>query len=196
MSSLSNFLTHYFEADKGPFRNICDLSDEEIEAVIEAEKYVDTSYNRFALGPNFFKIRRAADDLLIEKYGEKFGIKPQIRPYFAVLGAFDRTMTMYRDSRSIPINISLLAPEYLTFMYPDHFHLVWGKRLFRPDFPYSYQPFHQLLFTYAELPEAMTTYDFDAHIADAKRRGMWVCSYIEAHIWDPEIKFKLTVLNR
>jgi hypothetical protein len=29
-----------------------------------------------------------------------------------------------------------------------------------------------LLFTYAELPEAMTTYDFDAHIADAKRRGM------------------------
>jgi hypothetical protein len=28
------------------------------------------------------------------------------------------------------------------------------------------------LFTYAEMPEAMATYDFDAHIADAKRRGM------------------------
>jgi hypothetical protein len=82
MSSLPGFLTHYFEADKGPFRNICDLPDQEIEA----EKHAGTAFNRFALGPNFFKIRRAADDLLIEKYTEKFGVKPQIRPYFAVLG--------------------------------------------------------------------------------------------------------------
>jgi hypothetical protein len=51
-------------------------------------------------------------------------------------------------------------------------------------------------FTYSELPGAMRTYDFEARIADAKRRGMWVCSYIEAHIWDPEIECKLVVLNR
>jgi len=38
MYGLSRFLTHYFEADKGPFRNICDLSDEQIEFIIEAEK--------------------------------------------------------------------------------------------------------------------------------------------------------------
>jgi hypothetical protein len=86
MSSLPGFLTHYFEADKGPFRNICDLPDQEIEA----EKHAGTAFNRFAIGPNFFKIRRAADDLLIEKYTEKFGVKPQIRPYFAVLGIVNR----------------------------------------------------------------------------------------------------------
>jgi hypothetical protein len=67
---------------------------------------------------------------------------------------------------------------------------VWSKRLFRPSFSYFYQPFHELLFTYAELAEAMKTYDFDAHIADARSRAMWVGSYIEAHIWDPDIKFK------
>ena len=124
-----------------------------------------------ALGPDFFKIRRAADDLLIEKYAEKFRVKPKIRPYFAILGAFDRTMTMYRDGRSVPISIPRLSPEHLTFMYPDHFHPVWSKRLFRPDSPYSYEPFHDLLFTYAELPQAMRNYDFDARIADAKRLG-------------------------
>jgi len=47
-----------------------------------------------------------------------------------------------------------------------------------------------------ELPGAMRIYDLDAPIADAKRRGMWVCSYIEAHIWNPEIKCKLIVLNQ
>ncbi len=40
-------------------------------------------------------------------------------------------------------------------MYPDHFHLVWSNGLITPDFPHSYQPFHDLIFTYRELPEVM-----------------------------------------
>jgi hypothetical protein len=190
MSSFCNFLTHYFEADKGPFLNICDLSDEQIESIIAAEKDVDMPFNRFALGPEFFKLRRSADDLLIEKYTEKFGKKPRTRPYFAVLGSFGRTMGMYRHGGSIQISVSLLAPEDLTFMYPDHFHLVWSKGLLLPETPYCYQPFHDLLLTYAELPEAMRIYSLDARIEEAKRRDMWTCSYIEAHIWDPDIKVK------
>ena len=191
MYGLCSFLTHYFEADKGPFRNICDLSDEQIEFIIEAEKGAETAFNRFALGSDFFKLRRAADDLLVEKYAEKFGVKPRIRPFFAVLGAFDRTTSMYRDGRSIRIRISLLSPEHVTFMYPDHFHLAWSKGLFLPEVPYSCEPFHDLLLTYAELPEAIRTYHLDARIEEAKRRGMWTYSYIEAHIWDPDIKVKL-----
>jgi hypothetical protein len=31
----------------------------------------------------------------------------------------------------------------------------------------------------------------DARIEEAKRRDMWTCSYIEAHIWDPDIKLKV-----
>jgi hypothetical protein len=135
MRRLPDFVTHYFEADKGPFRNICDLSDQEIEAVIDLEKHADTAFNRFALGSDFFKIRRAADDLLIEKYAQKFRPKPKIRPYYAVLGAFDRAKTMYGDGRSTTINISALPPGHITFVYPDHFHLVWSEGLFSPDFP-------------------------------------------------------------
>jgi hypothetical protein len=76
-------------------------------------------------------------------------------------------------------------------MYPDHFHLVWSKGLFLPETPYCYQPFHDLLFTYAELPEAIRIYNLDARIEEAKRRDMWTGSYIEAHIWDPDIKLKV-----
>jgi hypothetical protein len=35
--NLPNFFTHYFESDKGPFRNICDLSDAEIASIIASE---------------------------------------------------------------------------------------------------------------------------------------------------------------
>ena len=34
----------------------------------------ETAFNRFALDSDFFKLRRPADDLLVEKYAETFGI--------------------------------------------------------------------------------------------------------------------------
>jgi hypothetical protein len=195
---LPSFLTHYYEAERGPFKNICDLSEEEVDRLISAEKNADTGFNRFALGKDFFKIRRAADDLLIQKYAEKFGVKPDCRPFYAVLGEFDRTLSMYRDGRSLKIDLTEFSREQVTFMYPDHFALVWSKGLFAPPpalFPppctYSYEPFHEILFTYDELPEAVREYSLDSRMARAKQLNMWVSSYIEAHIWDPDIRNKL-----
>ena len=97
-------------------------------------------------------------------------------------------MTMYRDGRSLRIDISSLASEHITFMYPDHFNLVWSEGLFTPNFPYSHRPFHDLLFTYSELPAAIMKYGLSHLIARANRQKMWVSSYIEAHIWDPDIR--------
>jgi hypothetical protein len=192
------FLTHYYEAERGPFRNICDLTNGDLDRLISAEKDAGTIFNRFALGRDFFKIRRAADDLLVEKYREKFGFAPQTRPFYAVLGEFERTSSMYRDGRSLRIDLFSLSWEHVTFMYPDHFALVWSRGLFAPPrslFPapyfYSYEPFHDLLLTYDELPEAVRTYRLDVRIARAKQLNMWVSSYIEAHIWDPDIQNKI-----
>jgi hypothetical protein len=39
----------------------------------------------------------------------------------------------------------------------------------------------------------MQTYSLDAHLARAKQLNMWVSSYIEAHIWDPDIPDKTRV---
>jgi hypothetical protein len=155
-------------------------------------------FNRFSLRRNFFKIRRAADDLLIEKYREKFGFAPHTRPFYAVLGDFDRTSSMYRDGRGVRIDMSRFSREQVTFMYPDHFVLVWSKglfplppALFPPPYFYSYEPFHDLLLTYDELPEAVRIYSIDARIARAKQLNLWVSSYVEAHIWDPDIRNNL-----
>jgi hypothetical protein len=195
---IPSFLTHYYEAERGPFKNICDLAGDDLDRLISAEKDAGTTFNRFALGREFFEIRRAADNLLIEKYSKKFGFAPQTRPFYAVLGEFERTSSMYRDGRSLRINLARLPREHVTFMYPAHFALVWSRGLFAPPpslfpAPYSYscEPFHDLLFTYDELPEAVCTYCFDARITRAKQLNMWVSSYIEAHIWDPDIQNKI-----
>ena len=191
---IPSFLTHYYEAERGPFKNVCDLSEEELDHLIFAEKDAETAFNRFALEKDFFKIRRAADDLLIKKYREKFGVRPRGRPFYAVLGEFDRTMSMYRDGLSIRFEMSRFSREQVTFMYPDHFVLVWSKGLYPPppallgSSTYSYETVHDCLFTYDELPEAFRTYSFGRRVAHAKRKNLWVSSCVEAHIWDPDIR--------
>ena len=119
------------------------------------------------------------------------------RPFYAVLGEFDRTLSMYRDGRSIRLDISRLSREQVTFMYPDHFVLVWSSGLYPPPpalfgcHTYSHEAVHDCLFTSDELPEAFRIYSLDDRIATAKRKGLWVSSYIEAHIWDPDIREKV-----
>jgi hypothetical protein len=44
---LPSFLTHYYEAERGPFKNICDLSEEEVDRLILAEKDADACSERF-----------------------------------------------------------------------------------------------------------------------------------------------------
>ena len=194
---IPTFLTHYYEAERGRFKNVCDLAEDELDHLIAAEKDADTAFNRFALGKDFFKIRRAADDLLIEKYREKFGVMPPGRPFYAVLGEFDRTLSMYRDGRSIRLDMSWFSREQVTFMYPDHFVLVWSKQLHPPppalfeSHIYSHEPVHDCLFAYDELPEAFLTHSLDDRIALAKEQDLWVSSYIEAHVWDSDIREKV-----
>jgi hypothetical protein len=191
---IPSFLTHYYEAERGPFKNVCDLSDGELDQLIASEKHAKTAFNRFALGKEFFKIRRAADDLLIEKYREKFGVKPAGRPFYAVLGEFDRTLSMYRDGRSVRLDMSRFSRKQVTFMYPDHFVLVWSKGLYPPpsalfgSSTYSYDVVHDCLFTYDELSEAFLTYSLEDRIARARAHDLWVSSYIEAQVWDSDIE--------
>jgi hypothetical protein len=42
--NLPDFITHYFESDKGPFSNICDLSDAEIASIITSERQAKTAF--------------------------------------------------------------------------------------------------------------------------------------------------------
>jgi hypothetical protein len=196
---IPSFLTHYYEAERGPFKNVCDLSDKELDHPIAVEKDAETAFNRFALGKDFFKIRRAADDLLIQKYREKFGIMPADRPFYAVLGDFDRTLSMYRDGRSVRLDMSLFSREQVTFMYPDHFVLVWSKGLYPPPpalfgpSTYSYELVHDCLFAYNELPAAFLTYSLENRIARAREHDLWVSSYIEAHVWDSDIREQILI---
>lgn len=187
--SLPRYITHYYEADRGPFLNICDQEEPEIARIYEQERKATTAFNRFALGDDFMTWRRAADDMLLRAYTERFGVPPQHRPYYAVLGNFDRTLTMFRAGRKIELDLESFREHELTFMYPDHSHLTQHYELDVPHLFYQRPEgrmdgaFWGRLFTFHELREEYETSGIAGLIEQHLERNGWAGSYVEAHIW-------------
>lgn len=62
-------------------------------------------------------------DSLIRAYDEKFGFPPVGRPFFALLGEFDKTFTMFRNGNRVRLDLDGFVDYEVTFMYLDY-HLI------------------------------------------------------------------------
>lgn len=192
------YITHYFEREYGPFLNICDLDEESVTKLFEAESGAETEFNRFSIGPDFMTWRRNADDLLIQAYEEKFGFLPVARPYFAVLGSFDRTLTMFREGQKAALDVKDFDAHELTFMYPDHSHLttVYGAGpphlFYQPPENWKEDPLWGRLFTYQELVSEYQEHRIGNRIERHIARNGWAGCYVEAHIWCRDERTKLS----
>ena len=185
---IPTFITHYFERGRGPFLNICDLADDERRRLFADEVDSETAFNRFALGPDFMEWRLAADDLLIGAYRDKFGFPPVGRPYFAVLGEFDKMRTMFRQGDRIVLDLAAFEEHEVTFMYPDHSHLTSFHGAEVPHLFYQLKDtpenrgFRGRLFTFSELSSRL----MDSGIADSITahldRDGWAGCYSAGHL--------------
>ncbi len=189
-------VSHYFEKEAGPFLNICDLDSPQRSQIIRREELAETGFNRFSHGEEFFDFRLLADDLLLELYESKFGKRPDRRPFYGVLGEADVVGGLYRDPYKINIPIEEFASDELTFMFPDHFHLVsfmkrgGGRKMFGIQLPADYTefefPYFGKLMTYEELREGLYELKIDQRLEVERGKNNWY-RYVEAQIWsDPE----------
>ena len=194
-TDLATHVSHYFERDYGAFLNICDLGTDEMRRIIDTERNAETGFNRFSYGEDFFDFRKLADDLLLTLYSEKFERPPERRPFYSVLGDSDVVGGLYRDPYKVRIPIEELEPHEVTFMCPDHFHLVGlskidVKQFFGMQAPDGWDeeshPYFGKLLTYVELVERFSELKLDTYLEERIERNDWY-RYIEAQIWaDPE----------
>ncbi|WP_309382667.1 hypothetical protein [Cerasicoccus frondis] len=188
---LPRYISHYFEREKGPLLSICDLDEAETQQIIEQERDAPTGFNRFAEGKAFFDYRRLADDLTIDLYAKRFQRDAPRRPFYAVLGDADVVGGLYRDPYKIQIPIEFFAEGELTFMCPDHLHLVTlnkvpAKQHFGYQIPSDYSeakyPYFGKLLTYEDLCVGYHSLGIAAHLEQMHRRLNWY-RYLEAQIW-------------
>lgn len=194
--NIEPYITHYFEYENGPFRSICDLSKSETKEIIEKERDAEVGFNRFSYGEEFFDFRKLADDLLLDMYAEKFGKKAPRRPYYAVLGSSDVVGGLYRDPYKIELAEGAFRECEVTFMVPDHFHLVswnniepsgnFGWQLPK-DYTEEHYPYFGKLLTFDELRRDFRKLKIDQFLETNRSRNYWY-RYVEAQIWaDPKI---------
>lgn len=175
LPSIPDFLSHYYEASEGPFRNLSDLPEMEAEAVLQ---HIRQAGNRFASQrqDDYLAIRRGLEDRVRSLFIEKGGRPVRRRPHYLVLGACPWLVGWYSQGCELRVPLAMFAMDIISFTYGDTFPAM----RFRDGKPYRGQ-----VFTLAEVPDLVSQYGLpQLWNADGK---LGPDRYIEAQVWSDEL---------
>ncbi len=114
MSRVPEIITHNYDPDRGPFRNICELPDVEAEKILCE---IGASGKR-TIKPDYLTRRRATERWLLSERKRKLGAPHLTHPVYFFLGDFSDGLDPARAC-SIAMPLAAFSPETVTFTYPD-----------------------------------------------------------------------------
>jgi hypothetical protein len=171
-SSIPDFLSHYYEAAHGPFRNLSDLPPAEAEAIMDRIRRAGGVFaSRRAA--DYLAIRRDLEDQVRRRFVAKGGRPRRLRPHYMILGACPWLLNWYQAGRELRIPLAAFDPAVVSFTYGDTF-----PAMRYPDG----KPYRGQVYTLAELPGLVAAYGLpQAWNADGQGGPE---RYIEAQVWD------------
>ena len=175
MPTIPDFLSHYYEAADGPFRNLSDLPLSEAEVILQEIR--QGASGRFASQrkADYLMVRRALEERVRQLFIAKGGRPRRERPHYLILGACPWLMSWYPQGCELRIPLSAFRPEMVSFTYGDTFPAM------------RYQDGKSTrgqVYTLGELPGLIEEYGLPQEWnADGK---VGPDRYIEAQVWDDE----------
>lgn len=171
MPACPDFLTHYYEAARGPFLNLSDLPADEAEAVLAALRQRGDGFaSRRAA--DYVRVRRALEERVRQMFIAKGGRPSRARPHYLVVGACPWLLTWYSQGRELRLPLAAFDPAEVSFTYGDTFPAMRFK---------DGRPYRGQVYTFAELEGVVRQYglpqDWNATGALGPER------YIEAQVW-------------
>jgi hypothetical protein len=172
--ALPDYLSHYYDAETGPFRNLSDLSLGAAEGILQAirEKGRGFASQR---GQDYLRIRLDLEAQVRALFVAKGGRPTRLRPHYAILGSCPWVLSWYPNGRELRIPIACFQPEVLSFTYGDTFPAMRVK-----DGGHH----RGRVYTLAELPELVAEFGLPQETNPWGQHGPE--RYIEAQIWDDE----------
>jgi hypothetical protein len=174
MIPLPDFLSHYYEASDGPFRNLSDLPEAEAEAVL---RQIRLAGDRFASQrrDDYLSVRRELEERVRELFIAKGGRPGRERPHYLIVGACSWLRDWYVNGCELRIPLSAFHMENVSFTYGDTF----------PALRYQDgKPYRGQVYTLSELPGLIATYGLPQVWNAEGKYGP--DRYIEAQVWDDE----------
>ena len=167
-----DYIVHYYEADRGPFRSLSDLIGKEAEAIlagIRAEGIVFASKRT----TEYLSVRRTLEDRIRDLFVAKGGHPKRLRPHYFILGSCDWVKGWYRDGRAVHIPLRDVDPQAISFTYGDSFPAMRYK---------DEKPYRGQVYILAELPGLIKSYGLPQVWNPEGKYGPE--RYIEAQVWD------------
>jgi hypothetical protein len=174
MLVIPDYLSHYYEADRGPFVSLSNLPPEEAELIqeqIRREGKVFASQRK----ADYLQIRRELEDQVRALFITKGGRPVCQRPHYMILGSCPWLLDWYQAGCELRIPLSKFDPGRVSFTYGDTFPAM----RFRDGKPYRGQ-----VYRLDEIPALVETYGMpqewnrDGSLAPER--------YIEAQVWSDE----------
>ena len=174
MISIPDFLSHYYEAADGPFRNLSDLPEEEAEAVLERLREAG---DRFASqrASDYLAVRRRLEAQVRALFTTKGGSPKRNRPHYLIVGECPWLKSWYQNGCELRIPLTAFSIESVSFTYGDTF----------PAMRYQDgKPYRGQVYTLAELPGLIEQYGLPQVWNVEGKLGP--DRYIEAQVWADE----------
>jgi hypothetical protein len=188
MAVIPDSATHYHLADKAPFLNLSDLADKELEVVMRdlEQRRADAGLRR-VFGRRYIQMRRRTESRMRELFIAAGGTPERRAPHYFCLGPCPWFRELSPSMRELAIPLTDLPPAVTSFTYPDSFTAMCLGREF--GLPHECRPYHDRVYSLAELPDLVETYGLPAGDADADYEGYErrpFEKYIEIQVWADE----------
>jgi hypothetical protein len=171
VSMTPDFLSHYYEATRGPFRNLSHLAVSEAEEIMVEIQEAGQVFAA-ARSVDYLTIRRDLEDQVRVLFIARGGQPLLARPHYMVLGSCPWLLDWYVDGRELRIPMNAFARDRVSFTYGDTFPAMRRQ---------DGKPYRGRVFTFDDLPDLLATYGLPKEWNGDGSGGP--DRYIEAQVW-------------
>ena len=166
-------LYHYYEKERGPFRSISDLSDEEAEKVL-ADLRAKTDIFLSKRPEDYLKKRRHFEEMLRSRFLQKGGTVERKTPHYMVVEACPFFEKWYEQTAYITVDAEKLDMRTVSFTYGDS-HPTFSGRV------NDGREYRGMLYDYDEILRIIDRYGLPQIWNPDLRHGPE--AYVEVQIW-------------
>ena len=120
-------LYHYFEKEKGPFRSISNLSDEEAQNILQRIRVEKPDVFIAKRPDDYLQKRRRFEEMLRKEFIKSGGKPERNTPHYMVVGEVPFFEKWYEHTACISVEASELDLSMLSFTYGDSHPTFSGK---------------------------------------------------------------------
>jgi len=179
-------ITHYHLADRAPFLNLSDLTEDALQGVLaalNARRAEEAGYKRF-FGRRYMQLRRLTEARMRELFIAAGGRPERHAPHYFVLGRSEWFRALASDMRAVTLALDALPADQLSFTYPDSFTAMG----FGPQFglPHVARPYHGRVFSIDALDDVVSQFGLPPDEPDAGHEDYHLKpfeKYIEVQLW-------------